>query len=235
MSSDLCAKRFRVLLLNLRGGIGHNTSRDLRSGTSQSEKKSTLRVDLPHMLGSSNTVGEIRNHSTQSQVSENTTHYESTTPTIRRQKGITPASTMLSDISSAYTNKQNHEVTSVLATVLKNSNDSKKLIKWKDAPTGNTYWQVIELEKGNNRGISSAMDIKPMAILQQTKVLKFDRTRREPMVPPGSPVSSRGVEENVVTPRESIFTKYSGGGTVTPKSVRFKTRYVYSFPCIYYK
>ena len=74
-------------------------------------------------------------------------------------------------------------MTSVPTTVLKSSSDSKKLIKWKDAPTGNTYWQVIELDKGHNRSINKAMDIKPIALLQQTKVLKFDRTRREPTVP----------------------------------------------------
>ena len=64
MSSDQCAKRFRVLLLNLRGGVGQNTSRDIRSGTSLSDKKSASRFDLPHMPSRSNTVGEIQTHST---------------------------------------------------------------------------------------------------------------------------------------------------------------------------
>ena len=148
-----------------------------------------------------------------------------------RQTRITPASTVLSDASSTYINKQNHMMISAPTTVLKSSNDSKRLIKWKDPPTGNTYWQVIELDKGDNRSINKAMDIKPIALLQQTKVLKFDRARREPTVPPGSPVSSRGLEENVVTPRGSIFTKYTGGNTETPKTVRFsRARYV-CFSC----
>lgn len=221
MSSDQCAKRFRVLLLNLRGGVGQNTSRDIRSGTSLSDKKSASRFDLPNMPSRSNTVGEIQTHSTLSQMSEDMTHYDSVTPSVHRHKRLTPASTVLSDASSTYLNKQNHVMTSVPTTVLKSSSDPKKLIKWKDAPTGNTYWQVIELDKGHNRIINKAMAIKPIALLQQTKVLKFDRTRREPTVPPGSPVSSRGLEENMATPRESIFTKYNGGGSASSKSVRF--------------
>lgn len=219
MSSDLTAKRLRVMLLNLRGMIGQNVSRESRARSGTPGRKTPLRIDLPEMPGRSKTVVDIRTRSTLSQTSEDTLQ-DRTTPTVKRHKRTIPLSTSLSlsDSSSANINKTNK--TSVPTSVLKNNSDSKKFIKWKDAPTGNTYWQVIELDKNVNRNVSRAMDIKPVALIQQTKVLKFDKAQKEPVVPPGTPVSCK-TEGSGNTPRETIFTKYTGGDSVTPKSVRF--------------
>ena len=220
MLSELCAKRLRVMLLNLRGMIGQKTSRDNRSRSGIPHGKHTLRESLLEMPSRSNTVTDMRAHSTVSQNSEenrdvNTSH------NIKRNKRKTPLNASLADNSSV--NNTKTDIVYTPSTVLKNQGDSKRLIKWKDAPTGNTYWQVIEIGQDESRNISKAMDIKPIALLQQTKVLKFDRNTKEPTVPPGSPVSSISRTEgtSMMTPRESIFSKYSSGRSISPKSVRF--------------
>ena len=220
------------MLLNLRGMIGQNTSHDHRSRSGIQDRRHLHRNKPPETPSRSNTVADMRTRSNLSHVSDD--HHgntENTPATIKRYKRMTPLSATLSESSSINIAKPDTSFTQPI-TVMTNKNDSKKLIKWKDMPTGNTYWQVLELNKDDRYSISNAVDIKPIALVQQTKVLKFDKSNKDPAVPPVSPASGASKsEEKKNTPRESIFNKFSGGTSIAPKTVRFsKARYYENMP-----
>ena len=110
----------------------------------------------------------------------------------------------------------------------------KRIVRWRDVPKENMYWQVIELPRREETAVEKAVDVKPVAIIQQKKVLKF-ATASSPEPCPAPPS---------VTPNQECFYGDQEQPRLNPKSVRFtKARYVNLFcdsfpekcPCCYFK
>ena len=222
MASEGCAKRLRIMLLNLRGMVAFNQPTDSRSRSGYQDRRHLLKNGHTELPNRSNTVAEIRTRTNLSHVSEShieTNTERSSSTMMARHKRKPTLSASLSECSSVNQCKSDTSYTQPI-TVMTNNSDSKKLIKWKDVPSGNTYWQVLDFGKNGSQSISNAMDVKPIALLQQRKVLKFDRTNKDLLAPSSSIAGGTAKsDENGTAPRESIFTKFSGSSS--PKSVRF--------------